>query len=103
MMIFLKDIRGNLRRFSTQQFRCVNCNEKHRRPPLIGRCTKCNGKLIFTVSEGFVLKYLQPSISLAEKYDVSDYLKQNLQITQRMVEGVFGREKEKQQELGNWF
>ncbi|RMF54951.1 DNA polymerase II large subunit [Candidatus Woesearchaeota archaeon] len=35
---FLKDIKGNLRKFSTQQYRCVDCNEKFRRPPLSGKC-----------------------------------------------------------------
>ena len=33
---FMKDIKGNLRKFSQQEFRCVNCNTKYRRPPLSG-------------------------------------------------------------------
>jgi len=100
---FLKDTRGNLRKFSQQQFRCVKCNEKYRRPPLRGTCTKCGGKLIFTVSEGFVTKYMDPSISLAKNYNVSPYLKQTLDLTKRRIEGVFGRDKEKQESLGKWF
>ncbi len=48
----IKDTKGNLRKFSTQQFRCVKCNEKFRRPPLAGKCSKCGGRIIFTVSEG---------------------------------------------------
>ena len=36
---FLKDTKGNLRKFSMQQFRCVKCNEIYRRPPFIGKCT----------------------------------------------------------------
>jgi len=48
---FIRDIRGNLRKFSMQQFRCVKCNEKFRRPPMIGVCSKCGGKVIFTISE----------------------------------------------------
>lgn len=98
---FIKDTRGNLRKFSTQQFRCVKCNAKYRRPPLNGKCD-CGGKLIFTVSEGFVTKYLQASIDLAKKYDVPKYLIQNLDILQRRVEGVFGKEKEIQEGLGKW-
>src|SRR3989344_5901990 len=43
---FIRDIKGNLRKFSTQQFRCVDCNEKFRRPPLQGSCIKCNGRLL---------------------------------------------------------
>ncbi|MBW2979924.1 DNA polymerase II large subunit [Candidatus Woesearchaeota archaeon] len=100
---FLRDIKGNLRKFSTQQFRCVGCNEKFRRPPLVGKCTKCGGKIIFTVSEGFIIKYLEPAISMAEKYNLPDYLKLNLELTKRRVEGIFGKEKEKQEGLGKWF
>ncbi len=99
----LKDTRGNMRKFTTQQFRCVKCNEKFRRPPLIGKCTKCSGKIIFTVAEGSVIKYLEPSISLANKYNVPDYVKQNLQITKLRIDSMFGKEKERQQGLGAWF
>jgi DNA polymerase II large subunit len=100
---FLKDIKGNLRKFSMQKFRCVKCNEKFRRPPLIGKCTKCGGKIIFTISEGSVIKYLEPSISLANRYNVSPYLKQSLELLKRRAEGVFGKDKEKQSGLGSWF
>ncbi|MFH1210078.1 MAG: DNA polymerase II large subunit [archaeon] len=100
---FLRDIRGNLRKFSQQQFRCVNCNEKYRRPPLIGTCLKCGGKIIFTISEGSIIKYLEPSVSLAEKFEVSPYLRQSLELTKMMIESVFGKDKEKQEGLGKWF
>ncbi|NQU98386.1 DNA polymerase II large subunit [Candidatus Woesearchaeota archaeon] len=100
---FLKDTKGNLRKFSSQKFRCVKCNAKYRRPPLIGKCLECDGKIMFTVSEGSVVKYLEPSISLAMKYNVSAYLKQSLELTKRRVEDVFGRDSEKQEALGKWF
>ncbi len=100
---FIRDLKGNLRKFSMQEFRCVNCNEKFRRPPLIGKCTACNGKLLFTISEGSVVKYLGPTISLCEKYNLSPYLRQTIEIVQRRVEGVFGKDKEKQTGLGAWF
>jgi len=100
---FLRDINGNLRKFSQQQFRCVKCNEKYRRPPIRGRCLKCDGKIIFTISEGSIIKYLGPSISIANTYNVSTYLKQTLELTQRRVEAVFGKDKEKQEGLGKWF
>ena len=100
---FIRDIKGNLRKFSQQIFRCVNCNEKYRRPPLIGKCTKCGGKIIFTISEGSIVKYLEPAISLATKYNLPSYLKQSLELTKRRVEGVFGKDKEKQVALGQWF
>ncbi|MCF7861947.1 DNA polymerase II large subunit [Candidatus Woesearchaeota archaeon] len=100
---FLKDIRGNLKKFSMQQFRCVKCNEKFRRPPLTGICHVCGGKIIFTISEGSIIKYLQPSLDLGEKYNISNYLKQTLELTRRGVEGVFGKEPEIQEGLGKWF
>ena len=100
---FIRDIRGNMRKFTTQQFRCVNCNEKYRRPPLMGVCLKCQGKIIFTVAEGFILKYLQPTLDLAKKFDLPPYLQQSLELTKLRIESMFGKEAEKQQELNKWF
>ena len=100
---FFKDIRGNLRKFSMQQFRCVKCNAKYRRPPMLGKCTECpNGKLIFTISEGSVVKYLGHSLRLAREYNFSPYLKQTIDMLQLNVEDIFGREKEKQAGLGDF-
>jgi len=102
---FIKDTKGNLRKFSTQEFRCVSCNTKYRRPPLAGKCTTpgCGGRIIFTVSEGSVVKYLEPTLSLIRKYSVSPYLKQSIELLQMRVESVFGKDKEKQAGLGAWF
>lgn len=100
---FIRDIKGNLRKFSMQEFRCVDCNEKFRRPPLKGSCTHCNGKLLFTISEGSVIKYLEPCISLAEKYELPPYLKQTLELTKQRIELYFGKDKDKQEGLGKWF
>ena len=99
---FLKDIKGNLRKFSMQKFRCVKCNEKYRRPPLNGKCSSCKGKLLFTITEGSVVKYLSHSLFLAEKYDFSPYLKETLNIIKSNVDGVFGKEKEKQVGLNSF-
>jgi DNA polymerase II large subunit len=93
---FLKDIKGNLRKYSKQEFRCIACNQKYRRIPLMGRCNKCSGKLVLTVAEGTVSKYLEPSIDLAEKYSLPTYLKQTLEILKRGVDSVFGKEPTKQ-------
>ncbi len=100
---FLKDAKGNLRKFSQQQFRCSKCNAKYRRPPLIGKCCKCAGNIIFTISEGSIVKYLEPSISLAQKYKVNPYLKQTLELLKHQVESVFGKGKDKQEGLNRWF
>ena len=100
---FIRDIRGNLRKFSMQGFRCVKCNSKFRRPPLAGKCTKCSGKIIFTISEGGIIKYLDATINLAKNYDVPVYVKQNIELTKKYIESIFGREETKQVGLEKWF
>lgn len=100
---FIRDTRGNLRKFSMQGFRCVGCNGKYRRPPLVGRCTKCGGRLIFTISEGSILKYMQPALELARTYNVSPYLLESLELTEMYIESIFGKDSEKQESLGKWF
>jgi DNA polymerase II large subunit len=98
---FIRDIRGNLRKFSHQVFRCSKCNSKYRRPPLVGVC-KCGGRIIFTISEGSIKKYLEPAIELAKKYNISSYTKQSLELAKVYIESIFGRESEKQVSLGDF-
>jgi DNA polymerase II large subunit len=100
---FIRDMRGNLRKFSMQEFRCVSCNEIVRRTPLNGVCPKCGGKLIFTIHEGGIKKYLEPALDLAKKYNLSKYMQQNLELVKRYVDSIFGRELEKQEALAKWF
>ena len=100
---FIRDIKGNLRKFSQQVFRCVDCNGKFRRPPLVGKCTHCGGKLIFTISEGSIIKYMQAALDLARGYNVSPYLIENLEIVEKDIQSIFGKEKEKQEALGKFF
>ena len=100
---FIRDLRGNLRNFSMQGFRCVACNEIVRRVPLDGICPVCKGKLIFTTHEGGIKKYLEPALDLAKKYGTSPYIQQNLELVKRYIESIFGKELEKQEKLGEWF
>jgi len=100
---FIRDIRGNLRKFSHQQFRCVKCNEKFRRPPLTGVCRKCGGKIIFTISEGSIRKYLDPAMDLAKNYNISPYTREGMELTKMYIESIFGKENEKQSDLKKWF
>ncbi len=93
---FLRDIKGNLRKFSTQQVRCVSCNEKFRRPPLSGKCSRCGGKIIFTIAEGSVKKYVDISMNLGKEFHMNDYLKQVLELLNERIEQNFGYEIEKQ-------
>ncbi len=99
---FIRDIKGNLRKYSMQQFRCVDCNEKYRRPPLSGKCT-CGGKLIFTISEGSIIKYLEPSLFLANKYELPAHIKQILDLTKLRIESEFGKLEDRQEGLIKWF
>ncbi len=91
---FLPDLIGNMRAFSTQAFRCVDCNKKYRRVPLSGKCS-CGGRLILTVSHGSVEKYLKISKMLLEKYDIDNYVKERIEIIEKSIETVFtGKKKQ---------
>ena len=102
---FIRDMRGNLRKFSMQGFRCVLCGESLRRPPISGVCpaAACKGKIIFTIHEGGIKKYLEPALELANKYNLSSYIKQSLELTKRYIDSIFGRETEKQETISKWF
>ena len=100
---FLRDLKGNLRKFSMQEFRCVACNEIMRRPPLSGVCPRCQGKIIFTTHEGGIKKYLEPALELVNKYKLSSYIRQSLELTKRHMDSIFGRELETQEDLERWF
>jgi DNA polymerase II large subunit len=87
-----------------QGFRCVDCNEIHRRPPLCGKCTSCGkGKLIFTIHEGGIKKYLEPALNLAKEYNLSPYMQQTLKLVKGYIDSIFGKEKEKQTGLNEYF
>ncbi len=93
---FLPDIYGNLRKFGEQQFRCVNCNAKFRRPPLKGVCPKCGGRIVLTISEGSVRKYLDISRKIAAEFNLSDYMNQRLALVEKNVDSIFKNDKVKQ-------
>ena len=99
---FIRDIKGNLRGFTTQEFRCVECNTKFRRAPLSGICT-CGGKLLFTISEGNIRKYLDASLKLAALPGMPYYIQQSMELLKRRIDSIFGKEATKQIELKSWF
>jgi DNA polymerase II large subunit len=99
---FMRDIYGNLRAFGQQKFRCVDCNAKYRRVPLAGKCSKCGGKLLLTVSKGGIEKYLKISQQIADRYGLSDYMKQRLALVEKDLETIFQEEKESQQSLASF-
>ncbi len=85
----LRDLQGNLRQFGVQRFRCVQCSDKYRRPPLAGKCLRCGGNVLFTTHPGGIRKYLEVSIEIAEKYRVSDYIRQRLRLLERYITDLF--------------
>ncbi|WP_297498537.1 DNA-directed DNA polymerase II large subunit [Thermococcus sp.] len=85
----IPDLRGNLRSFTRQEFRCVKCNTKYRRPPLTGKCPKCGGKIVLTVSKGAVEKYLPTAKMLVTRYRVKDYTKQRICMTEKDIKTLF--------------
>ncbi len=97
---FMPDIIGNTRSFSRQKFRCTNCNEKFRRPPLNGKCSKCGkDKIILTISEGGVRKYVAIAKRITQTYGLSDYLKQRLDLIEEEINSVFTNDKVEQKNL----
>ena len=99
---FLPDIMGNVRAFSKQKVRCPKCNTKYRRIPLSGKC-KCGGNLILSVSKGSVTKYLEISQELVNRYPVSHYLQQRLEIQEFGINSLFESDKSKQSSLDIFF
>ena len=99
---FLPDIMGNSRAFSKQKVRCTKCGSKYRRMPLTGKC-KCGGNLILSVSKGSVTKYLEISQDLVNRYPVSHYLRQRLEIQEFGIHSLFESDKSKQSSLDVFF
>ncbi len=99
---FLPDIMGNSRAFSKQKVRCPKCGAKYRRMPLTGKC-RCGGNLILSVSKGSVTKYLEISQELVNRYPVSHYLKQRLEIQEFGINSLFESDKSKQSSLDVFF
>jgi DNA polymerase II large subunit len=99
---FLPDIMGNSRAFSKQKVRCPKCGSKYRRMPLTGKC-KCGGNLILSVSKGSVTKYLDISRELVNRYPVSHYLEQRLEIQEFGIKSLFESDKSKQSSLDVFF
>ena len=99
---FLPDLIGNLHAFSKQKVRCVKCGAKFRRPPLKETCPKCGGRIILTVHEGSVRKYLDVSIKVAEEYGASSYTKQRLQLLKIEINSLFKNDKARQTGLADF-
>jgi DNA polymerase II large subunit len=99
---FLPDLLGNLKAFSSQEVRCLDCGEKYRRMPLTGDCRECGGRMTLTVHEGSVNKYMDTAIRVAEEFGARDYTKQRLQILEKRIERIFENDKNKQSGIADF-
>ena len=88
---FLKDMRGNLRQFSRQKFRCNKCNTVYRRVPLSVKCSECGGDIILTVNEGNIRKYSDIIKYIFNKYSISSYTLQTYELMEETIETMFGK------------
>jgi DNA polymerase II large subunit len=99
---FLPDLLGNLKAFSSQEFRCLGCGEKFRRAPLSGDCPECGGDINLTVHEGSVNKYMDTAIHVAEEFGCKDYTKQRLEILETRIERIFEDDTNKQSGIADF-
>ncbi len=100
---FIRDIMGNMRAFATQTVRCTTCGTKYRRVPLYGKCEKCGGKLVLTVHQSSVEKYVKITRRLATKYRISPYMAQRVEILARNMESLFDNEETRFKTLYKFF
>jgi DNA polymerase II large subunit len=89
MSHFIPDLMGNLHSFSKQTFRCSVCPAKYRRVPLSGVCSRDQGKLLLTINRGGIEKYLNVATTLAEKYDLDNYIRQRLYLIREEIGDIF--------------
>jgi DNA polymerase II large subunit len=96
----IRDIMGNMKKYSTQSFKCRACSRTLRRPTVSTRCEICGGELRETLTRGSVEKYLAIARRLAHQYDVDEYIKERLDLLVREMDQLFPtREKSTQSEL----
>lgn len=94
---FMRDIAGNMRAFSTQAFRCKECNKRYRRLPLRGKCPMCGGQLTLTVYRGGIEKYLEVAQHLVEKYHLPSYYGQRIALMKEEIDAMFASSKKPKQ------
>ena len=100
---FLPDLIGNLKAFSSQQVRCTKCGEKYRRIPLRGKCLACGGNLTLTVHESSVKKYLEISKRISQQFEVSNYLRQRIDLIEDAIMSLFTNDKTQDLKLDDFF
>jgi len=82
--------------------RCPICNITYRRIPISGKCNKCNGKLILTVHEKSVKKYLEISKEIGEKYHIPSYAAQRIKLVEKSINSLFMSDKIKKTKIDDF-
>ncbi len=100
---FLPDLIGNLKAFSSQQVRCTKCGTKYRRIPLRARCVECGGNLTLTVHESSVKKYLEISKRISQQFEVSNYLRQRIDLIEDAIASLFTNDHAQELKLDDFF
>jgi DNA polymerase II large subunit len=85
---FFRDIRGNLRAYSTQKIQCQKCRRIYRRIPLSGNCT-CGNKLSLTVRQKNISKYLEVTRKIIEEYGLDQHLQERLKLITSSLNSLF--------------
>ncbi len=91
---FLEKISTSISRFFLQPVRCRTCNTTFRRVPLSKYCPVCHRQTIgLTLSEGWVLRYLEIIEQLRDKYisNVSDYCQSWIELIELNKRLLFDR------------
>ncbi|OLS30931.1 MAG: DNA polymerase II large subunit [Candidatus Thorarchaeota archaeon AB_25] len=85
---FFRDIRGNLRAYSTQKIQCQKCRRIYRRIPLSGNCI-CGNKLSLTVRQKNISKYLEVTRKIIEEHGLDQYLQERLKLITASLDSLF--------------
>ena len=75
---FFRDIRGNLRAYSTQKFRCLKCNRSYRRVPIS-----------LTVRQKNISKYLRVTEKIILDHDLDQYMQERLKLINSSLDSLF--------------
>jgi DNA polymerase II large subunit len=85
----IPDLLGCLRAFTSQKFRCPDCNAKYRRVPLSGHCRFCSGRILTTVSKNTVVKYFELAAEMIRTYDVGTMFRERIEMIEENLTSVF--------------
>ena len=70
---------------------------------MVGKCIKCGGRLTLTVHSNSIMKYLNISKQLSERYAVSEYTKQRLKLVELEIQSLFESEARRQVKIAEFF